>query len=678
MKKNIMTLIILLLVFPSIVLARTITVRECDYTDEYKIWEAMGSEYRNNNKQPTKCKYNNIIYRVGEGEEPDGDDTTNDNTGGEGDNTGGEGNQDSPVNYIEEKTFSLLDKDVINDVRNQQATGACWAFSSSDAVYSNYLYKNDKKATDEKYSFSPGHIELYTNNDEVEGLNVIERLLYNRRMDTGGDYILAANYYIRLKGPVYDEAPAGLEGDISQVKFLDYVKYLKDNGLANSKVENMDVSSAGSLDLDKVKNMKPVLEVNDVAIYSNTTANGVCSEEERKVIKSLLSENGAVGVNIHYPANTTDNTSQDYYWNYFSGDVRYYNDKTNLGPNHAVLIVGWDDDVEVDSFAEASRPSEKGAWLVKNSHGTAFGNNGYFYISYESVNICSQFVNYYNVDDTVADNMYDYDTLGVTTAISIPSLNKDEKVYFANKFKRDTNAPKKEKIDRVTTYFLYGGIKYNVYYSSTGKLDQMRLIASGESQHPGYSTINIDEENKVVLSDEYAIIYEFIAPKDGDFALPISGGIGNMNSGGIGGDGESSNYYLNYTPVENVSYYAILNASNANWRPLVIANNTYNASIKVYTYYVDDEVSSSEGEAVVQPLPTVDVKTEGNKNNEITPELLDAIQKMLEMKKSSSEFETIENPDTGIFVSVIAIVVGLIVLFILMTLYKKKQIKYSI
>jgi C1A family cysteine protease len=54
---------------------------------------------------------------------------------------------------------------------------------------------------------------------------------------------------------------------------------------------------------------------------------------------------------------------------------------------HAILIVGYDDDMSIDN--------NKGCWICRNSYGTSWGDKGYFYIPYK-----------YLLDKTLTTNLW--------------------------------------------------------------------------------------------------------------------------------------------------------------------------------------------------------------------------------------------------------------------------------
>jgi C1A family cysteine protease len=81
-------------------------------------------------------------------------------------------------------------------------------------------------------------------------------------------------------------------------------------------------------------------------------------------VKTAIQSYGAVSVYFQWEDSS-----------YNEANAAYYTTKT--GGNHAVAIIGWDDNYSKTNFN--SQPPGDGAFLVKNSWGAAWGKAGYFY-----------------------------------------------------------------------------------------------------------------------------------------------------------------------------------------------------------------------------------------------------------------------------------------------------------
>ncbi|MBL7814658.1 MAG: hypothetical protein JNL70_06600 [Saprospiraceae bacterium] len=82
-------------------------------------------------------------------------------------------------------------------------------------------------------------------------------------------------------------------------------------------------------------------------------------------IKKAICEYGAVSASVNVTS-----SFQNYAGGTYFGTASNYN---NPETNHAIVLVGWDD--------------TKGAWLLKNSWGTDWGEDGYMWIKYNSNNV---------------------------------------------------------------------------------------------------------------------------------------------------------------------------------------------------------------------------------------------------------------------------------------------------
>ena len=95
---------------------------------------------------------------------------------------------------------------------------------------------------------------------------------------------------------------------------------------------------------------------------------------DTNVLKGYIQTYGPVYVSVY----AGDGDAWETEFGSYDGSYTLYHPGTE-STNHAVLIVGWD-----DSLIHAGGT---GGWIVKNSWGTDWGDNGYFYIAYGSAGI---------------------------------------------------------------------------------------------------------------------------------------------------------------------------------------------------------------------------------------------------------------------------------------------------
>lgn len=278
---------------------------------------------------------------------------------------------------------------------------------------------------------------------------------------------------------------------------------------------------------------------------------------DNDAIKTAIMKYGAVGTSIYFDNYYLNNKTSYYTWALYPS-------------NHAVTIVGWDDNYSRDNFYFGSYAAGDGAWIVKNSWGPNWGDEGYFYVSYYDESFAKPGVEgiayTFILNDTERyDKNYQYDIAGKTDYLHDDRTG----VWYKNKFTATDN----EILKGVSTYFE----KLTNWTVSVYVNNVLKTTKSGISQ-AGYYTIQLDDLIPLYVGDVFEVVFNTTSDKLS--SVPIS-------------EIASLNKAIYYPEISYVSY------DGENWQDLFYLTKTYAlhtyksqvACIKAFTVLTDYNTS---------------------------------------------------------------------------------------
>ncbi len=466
-------------------------------------------------------------------------------------------------------------------IRHQGGYSTCWAFATLGCMEINLMKKGNPEM-----DLSELHLAYFAYHSAVDPLGGLEGDNYSYTgtgssfLQKGGNDLYASNALMDWLGAASEETvPYSMATEVEK------------NGLPQEVA------------FDDIAYLQGVREIN---------------MSDRAGIKQAIVDYGSVQVNYYAKTSYTSNI----YYNAQTSGYYCYDAKD---ANHAVIIVGWDDDYAASNFPTA--PAGDGAWIVRNSWGSSYGEDGYFYLSYYDKSIYKVAVAFEAELSDLYDNNYQYDGSPFSTGSASGSKRK-----VANVFQTKANPEGAELIKAASfeTFSVNAEYTISIYKNLTDlknpESGEFCTSVTGNTTYAGIYTIALDAPVYVDEDVYYSVVVE----------LSVPGGYAYIKE-----DKTSTGTFSAATDAkENQSFLF----QNNKWMDYGYSYNT-NYRIKAYTTNVDKQ-EAVPATNVTLDKTEVDIRVGESYQLTATVEPENAIDKAVIWSSSNETVATVS--DTGL------------------------------